>query len=222
MISIPVFPPGSMSAPCTSCVAAAEQCMSHQQIWSDKFVRLPASPPSRNSTVTSIRSSACTVDNEGPTRISTPELPKHAQPRTSWPLHGPIMEPHATSPKDSSWPLHDPIMEPHIISPKGSSWPLHDPIMEFKPHTTSPKGSSFESTMVESYDNYFHSRFSWHESTTDFARGWIVRWFTEWWLLEIIAWVLSTTCVIIISTVLWRYHGQPISNWRFESLSMSA
>jgi hypothetical protein len=65
------------------------------------------------------------------------------------------------------------------------------------------------------------SRFSWHVTKKDRVRNWFTHWFVEWWLLEIVSWIFSAICMMIIAIVLSRYDGKPLPNWSIN-ISMNA
>lgn len=45
------------------------------------------------------------------------------------------------------------------------------------------------------------------------AREFIIRYFVEWWVLEIISWCFSAACMATVIGVLLSYQGRPIPNW---------
>jgi hypothetical protein len=58
------------------------------------------------------------------------------------------------------------------------------------------------------------SGFEWDLSRAQKAKGFITRWFVEWWLLEIISWIFSAICMAIILSVLLHYNGRPLPAWK--------
>jgi hypothetical protein len=58
------------------------------------------------------------------------------------------------------------------------------------------------------------SRFEWDLSRTQKAKGFVTRWFVEWWLLEIISWIFSAICMAIILSVLLHFNGRPMPAWK--------
>jgi hypothetical protein len=54
------------------------------------------------------------------------------------------------------------------------------------------------------------SRFLW----TGRTRSWFTRWFVEWWLFEIISWAFSAICMVIIITILVKFNGKLVLQWR--------
>jgi hypothetical protein len=47
----------------------------------------------------------------------------------------------------------------------------------------------------------------------DWFRKMLVRWFVEWWMLEIMSWGFSAMCMVAIIGILVIYDGQMIPNW---------
>jgi hypothetical protein len=58
------------------------------------------------------------------------------------------------------------------------------------------------------------SGFEWDLTRAQKAKGFITRWFVEWWLLEIISWIFSAICMAIILSVLLHYNGRPLPAWK--------
>jgi Protein of unknown function (DUF3176) len=58
------------------------------------------------------------------------------------------------------------------------------------------------------------SGFEWDLSRVQKAKGFITRWFVDWWLLEIISWIFSAICMAIILSVLLHYNGRPLPAWK--------
>jgi hypothetical protein len=58
------------------------------------------------------------------------------------------------------------------------------------------------------------SGFEWDPTKAKRAKGFITRWFVEWWLLEIISWIFSAICMAIILSVLLHYNGRPLPAWK--------
>jgi hypothetical protein len=47
----------------------------------------------------------------------------------------------------------------------------------------------------------------------DRYKGFYTRWFIDWWLFEIICWILSAVLMAVILAVLAHYNGKPIPHW---------
>lgn len=58
------------------------------------------------------------------------------------------------------------------------------------------------------------SGFEWDLTNAQKAKGFITRWFVEWWLLEIISWIFSAICMAIILSVLLHYNGRALPAWK--------
>jgi hypothetical protein len=76
-------------------------------------------------------------------------------------------------------------------------------------------------TNLPLFDQNNTSRFSWQLSNTDRARSWFTRWFVEWWLLELLSWVVSAACMLVISVVLWHFDGKGLPKWSMQ-ISMNS
>jgi hypothetical protein len=53
-------------------------------------------------------------------------------------------------------------------------------------------------------------RLEWDMTRVERAKGFLTRWFVEWWLLEIASWVFSAICMAVILTVLLHYNNHPL------------
>jgi hypothetical protein len=65
------------------------------------------------------------------------------------------------------------------------------------------------------------SRFEWDLTKEQRVRNWFTHWFIEWWLLEIVSWLFSAACMMVIAVVLSRYDGKPLPKWSIN-ISMNA
>ena len=65
------------------------------------------------------------------------------------------------------------------------------------------------------------SRFSWPMKPQEVARSWFTRWFIEWWMFEILAWVFSFFCIAAVVAVLFYFDGRELSEWPF-SITLNA
>jgi hypothetical protein len=48
----------------------------------------------------------------------------------------------------------------------------------------------------------------------DRSRHWFTRWFVEWWLLEIISWLFSASCMVVIVAILFKFEGKLVLDWK--------
>ncbi|QDS77460.1 hypothetical protein FKW77_006992 [Venturia effusa] len=65
------------------------------------------------------------------------------------------------------------------------------------------------------------SEFQWDLTRKDRVKNWFTHWFIEWWLLEIVSWLFSAACMMVIAVVLSRYDGKPLPKWSID-ISMNA
>jgi hypothetical protein len=91
--------------------------------------------------------------------------------------------------------------------------PSFSPVLSHADGESLLVGTPFEASKANevTLDDLKHSR---HGP----VRSWFTRWFLEWWLLEIISWLVSAVSIIIISWVLLRYDGHLQEEW---GMSMS-
>lgn len=59
----------------------------------------------------------------------------------------------------------------------------------------------------------------WDMTRVEKVKGFITRWFAEWWLLEIISWGFSALCMALILTVLLHFNGRPLPHLGFLTLN---
>jgi hypothetical protein len=124
-----------------------------------------------------------------------------------------------------------------LVTPPGSP-PQHQGPSGWPLTSHGRKGSAGNASLSSGYSPYLdckegmptyprmmngslQSRFSWHVTRKDRVRNWFTHWFIEWWLLEIVSWIFSATCMMIIAIVLSRYDGKPLPNWSIN-ISMNA
>lgn len=50
-------------------------------------------------------------------------------------------------------------------------------------------------------------------SNAEKAKGFYTKWFIDWWLFEIICWLISAVLMAVILAVLAHYNGKPIPQW---------
>jgi hypothetical protein len=135
--------------------------------------------------------------------------PPGSPPQTTTPFSHP--EGKKASQHDSGVSVHWPL--PNGASDTSSNASMHshqrvrsDPIAR----ATTPM------TLADSMhpSEVSQSRFSWHVSRTEKTKNWFTRWFIEWWAMEILSWLFSAICMMIIIIVLWKVDGKPIPKWK--------
>lgn len=77
-----------------------------------------------------------------------------------------------------------------------------------------PESGSLSRKKGQSVSSDPLSGFDWDMSRGQQAKGFVTRWFVEWWLLEIISWTFSCICMAIILSVLLHYNGRTLPNWK--------
>lgn len=104
------------------------------------------------------------------------------------------------TPLTPSWPLQSPGKSPNTSS-----------LPSYSPYFGSPKIGSGHSSMNQS--NSQQSRFSWHMSKQERCSDWFTTWFIEWWALELLSWVFSAVCIVIIISVIAPHSGKALTEW---------
>ncbi|KAF2673190.1 hypothetical protein BT63DRAFT_410226 [Microthyrium microscopicum] len=59
-------------------------------------------------------------------------------------------------------------------------------------------------------------RISWNPALAqeeEEPKGFWTRWFVDWWAFEILSWLFSAICVVIIISVSLKYDGKPVPQW---------
>lgn len=82
------------------------------------------------------------------------------------------------------------------------------------PHTLDSRRSGLQTFPLppsERYRNPLHSH-PW----VLWCRKLIIRYFLEWWLLEILSWCLSAACMVTIIVVLHHYQGGSMPQWPYN------
>jgi Protein of unknown function (DUF3176) len=51
------------------------------------------------------------------------------------------------------------------------------------------------------------------------AQNWFTRWFVDWWMFEIVCWLVSAVCMLIIVAVLIHFDNKPVPNWKSLTLN---
>jgi hypothetical protein len=93
-----------------------------------------------------------------------------------------------------------PLSNPEWERGTQSSVPVDPPT-----NATSPGGAPQEDPRESSV-----LRLEFDRTRVEKAKGFITRWFVEWWLLEIVSWAFSAICMAVILTVMWHYNDHPL------------
>lgn len=191
---------------------------------------------SRTSTISEDLNSTTAVSNGGRQPSALDRISQMPSPNA---IHGHSLSTSTTPANDekviseggSTHSTHSTLVTPPGSPPlhNGVSWPLTSHgrnlsagsasfISDDSPYLDCKEGVPTYPRMM---NGSLRSEFQWDLNKKDRARNWFTHWFIEWWLLEIVSWIFSAACMVVIAAVLARYDGKPIPKWSMD-LSINA
>ncbi|KAE9978789.1 hypothetical protein EG328_001245 [Venturia inaequalis] len=188
---------------------------------------------SRTSTISEDLNSTTAVSNGGRQPSALDRISQMPSPNA---IHGHSLSTSTTPANDEKVISEGGSTHSTLVTPPGSP-PLHSGVSW--PLTSHGRNLSAGSASLMSDDSPYldckegipsyprmmngslRSEFQWDLNRKDRVKNWFTHWFIEWWLLEIVSWIFSAACMIVIAAVLARYDGKPLPRWSMN-LSINA
>ncbi|KAE9993002.1 hypothetical protein EG327_006971 [Venturia inaequalis] len=191
---------------------------------------------SRTSTISEDLNSTTAVSNGGRQPSALDRISQMPSPNA---IHGHSLSTSTTPANDekviseggSTHSTHSTLVTPPGSPPlhNGVSWPLTSHgrnlsagsaslMSDDSPYLDCKEGIPSYPRMM---NGSLRSEFQWDLNRKDRVRNWFTHWFVEWWLLEIVSWLFSAACMMVIAVVLSRYDGKPLPKWSID-ISMNA